>query len=118
MVSIPNFEQLKEMCGSDEIKDCFKFLFIQEEAENEGSITKVTEWCEGLHQKIGKFAELIEEGRSFSYFDVPAMDGMECLMEAQARNDVILQALAGLLNALREAKPEKRRHVMVMEVHD
>ncbi|PWA85131.1 hypothetical protein CTI12_AA151840 [Artemisia annua] len=118
MVSIPNFEQLKEMCGSNDIKDCFKFLFIQEEAENQGSITKVTEWCEGLREKIAKFAELIEEGRTFSDFDVPAMDGMECLLEAQARNGVILQALVGLLDALREAKPEKRRHVMVMDVHD
>ncbi|PWA74853.1 hypothetical protein CTI12_AA246550 [Artemisia annua] len=118
MVSIPSFEQLKEMCGSDEIKECFKFLFIQEEAENQGCITKVTEWCEGVRQKIVKFAELIEEGRSFSDFDVPAMDGMECLLEAQARNGVVLQALVGLLDALREAKPEKHRHVLVMEVHD
>ncbi|PWA52320.1 hypothetical protein CTI12_AA446020 [Artemisia annua] len=118
MASIPNFDQLKEMCGSQEIKDCFKFLFIQEEAENEGSITKVMEWCEGVRQKIAKFAELIEEGRNFSDFDVPAMDGMECLVEAQVRNGLILQALIGLFDALREAKTEKRRHVLVMEVHD
>ena len=93
MVFVPNLEQLKELCGSDEIKDCFKFLFIQEESEIEGLIRKVTEWRDGLRGKIAKFAELIEEGHIFSDFDVAACDGMHCLAEAQAKNGQILQSL-------------------------
>ncbi|PWA62202.1 hypothetical protein CTI12_AA365860 [Artemisia annua] len=93
MASMPNFEELKEMCGSDEIKDCFKFLFVQEEGQIEGLIRKVREWSDGMHEKILKFGQMMEEGQNFSHLDVPAMDGMECLIEAQARNGVILHAL-------------------------
>ena len=52
-----------------------------------------------------------------SHFDVPAMDGLQCLVEAQATNGVILRAVVALLDVVRRARAEKRRHVMVMEVH-
>ncbi|PWA90303.1 hypothetical protein CTI12_AA059180 [Artemisia annua] len=105
MVSTPNFDELKDACHSDDLKDCFKFL-------------KVSEWSNGLREKIVKFGELMDEGQSFSHFDVAAMDGLECLIEAQATNGEILQALVRLLDVLRQARAQKRRHVMVMEVHD
>lgn len=58
-----------------------------------------------------------EEGHRFSRFDVPHWDGMEYLAEAQARNGVMLQAFLRVLDVLRVAWEEKRRHVMGMEVH-
>ncbi|PWA80596.1 zinc finger, CCHC-type, Gag-polypeptide of LTR copia-type [Artemisia annua] len=118
MVSTPNFDELKAICGSEEIKDCFKFLFGQEESLNEGFIRKVVEWSDGLHEKIAKFGAMIEEGEILSLSDPAAADGTECLIEAQARNGVMLQAVLRLFDVLREARTEKRRHVMVMEVHD
>ena len=75
MVSIPNFEQLKEACGSDQLKDYFKFLFVQEECEHDGLITKIVEKCDDMRRKIVKFAELIQEGQCCSHFDVAACDG-------------------------------------------
>ncbi|PWA86556.1 hypothetical protein CTI12_AA139600 [Artemisia annua] len=118
MVSTPNFDELKDICGSNESKGYFKFLFVQEEAENEGYIRKTIEWCDGMHEKIAKFGAMLEEGRRFSDFDVAHWDGMECLVQAQARNGVILQAFLRLLDVLREARDEKHKHVMVMEVHE
>ena len=118
MGSTPNFDELKAICGSDELKDCFKFLFGQEETLNDGFIRKVIEWSDGLNEKIGKFGELLQEGRFLSIFDPATDDGMECLVEAQAMNKAILQAVVRLLDVLREARAQKRRHVMVMEVHD
>ena len=59
MSGTPNFDELKDICGSNEIKDCFKFLFGQEETLNEGFIRKVVEWCDGLNEKIAKFRELL-----------------------------------------------------------
>ena len=118
MVSTPNFDELKAICGSDESKDYFKFLFVQEETENEGYIRKIVEWCDGMHEKIAKFGAMLEEGQRFSDFDVAHWDGMECLVQAQARNGVILEAFLHLLNVLREARDEKHKHVMVMEVHE
>ncbi|PWA58988.1 hypothetical protein CTI12_AA395510 [Artemisia annua] len=61
---------------------------------------------------------MLEEGQRFSHFDVAHWDGMECLVQAQARNGVILQAFLRLLDVLREVREEKRKHVMVMEVHE
>lgn len=118
MVSTPHFDQLKALCGSNESKDYFKYLFVQELGENQGFIRKITEWCNGLHEKIDQFGVMLEEGQRFSDFDVAHWDRMECLVEAQARNGVFLQAFLQLLDVLREAREEKRRHVMVMEVHD
>ena len=46
-----------------------------------------------------------------------ACDGMQCLVEAQAKNGEILQSLLTFLDLLREARAEKQRHVMVMDVH-
>ncbi|PWA75806.1 hypothetical protein CTI12_AA224770 [Artemisia annua] len=118
MVSTPNFDELNAICGSNESKEYFKFLFVQEEAENEGFITKTIEWCDGMHEKIAMFGAMLEEGQRFSHFDAAHWDGMECLVQAQARNRVILQAFLQLLDVLREAREEKRKHVMVMEVHE
>ncbi|PWA87132.1 hypothetical protein CTI12_AA134710 [Artemisia annua] len=70
-----------------------------------------------MHGKIAKFGAMLEEGQRFSHFDVAHWDGMDCLVQAQARNGVILQAFLRLLDVLREAR-EKRKHVMVMEVHE
>ncbi|PWA57526.1 hypothetical protein CTI12_AA409340 [Artemisia annua] len=86
--------------------------------EIEGFIRKVTEWVDGFRANIAKFADLIQEGQTFSPFDASACDGVECLVEAQAKNGEILQLLVVLLDVLHEARVEKQRHVMVMEVHD
>ena len=54
----------------------------------------------------------------FSVSDVAVADGLECLVEAQATNGVILQVVLRLVDVLHEARAEKQRHVMVMDVHD
>ncbi|PWA99301.1 hypothetical protein CTI12_AA009980 [Artemisia annua] len=118
MASIPKFEQLKQLCGSNELKDCFKFFFVQEESETDRLITKITEWCNGLHVKIANFADLIEEGRTLTYFDVRLYGGLESLVQVQAKNGEILRALLVVLDVARAAKAENHRHVMMMEAHD
>lgn len=115
---MPNFDELRSICGSDETKDLFKFLFMHEERENEAFTRKIVELCDGLHAKIDKFDAFLREGQNFSDEDDAAGDGMECLAEEQSRNGKILQALLRLLDVLHQARDEKRRHVMVMEVHD
>ncbi|PWA63136.1 hypothetical protein CTI12_AA357340 [Artemisia annua] len=118
MVSMPNFEQLKEVCGSNEFKDCFKFVFAQDESENYGLMAKIADLCNGIRQKSSKFADLIEEGQCISHFDATACVGLECLEKAQARNAEILEALVGALELASAARDEKRQHVMLMDVRD
>ncbi|PWA38928.1 hypothetical protein CTI12_AA574620 [Artemisia annua] len=64
-------------------------------------IRKITELCNGLRQKISKFADFIEEGQCISHFDATAQVGLECLVKAQARNGEILQALVRALDLVR-----------------
>ena len=117
MVSTPNFNQLKAVCGSHELKHCFKALFVQEDSDNERLITKIVESCDELRAKIGKFVNLIQKAQTFIEFDVGTSVGLECLMKAHVTNGLVLQALVGVLDVAREGKAEKRRHGMVMEVH-
>ena len=118
MAFTPTFDQLKAICDSSESKDYFKYLFVQEEGENEGFIRKFIEWCDGLREKIAQFEAMLQEGQHFSDFDAAHWDGMECLTEAQVKNRVILQAFLHVLDVLRDAREQKRRHVMVMEVYE
>ena len=118
MASLPNFERLKDLCGSNDIKHCFQYLFMQEVSENDAFLVKLGELCDGFREKIEKFDALIEEGQSFSESDDMAMDGMECLEEAQMTNREILEALVAVLDVASEAGVEKRRHVTIMEIHD
>ena len=117
MVFIPNFDEVKHFCGYDDLKEGFNFLFIEEEIQNEGFIRKLSEWCYGLRQKVMKFANRVEEGWSFSHSNVAAMDGIECLVEGQATNGVVLWVVVGLLDVLCDSRVEKRCHVIVMEAH-
>ena len=76
MVSTPNFEQLKEVAGSDELHHRFQFLFTQDQAENEGFIMLLGEKCDDVPCRIEKRREFLEEGRCFSPFNPVAGDGL------------------------------------------
>lgn len=77
MVSTPNFDQLKEACGSDELHHAFKFLFIQEQGENEGFIMLLGKKCDDVRRRLERRTELLEDGRRFSPFDDVATDGLQ-----------------------------------------
>ena len=117
MVSTPNFEQLKEACGSNEIRHCFQFLCLQEEGDNERLITHLTGICDDIRRKIAKRRELYEEGLSFSPSRVTA-DGLHCMEEDQCNDGRILAALVTAVDLAREARVHKRRHVATMNQHD
>lgn len=86
MGSTPNFEELKKACGSDKLNDAFRLLFLHEEADNEGLIMLLTEKCDDEPAKIGKKRELLQEGESFSLFDLVVVNGLQCLQEAQSKD--------------------------------
>lgn len=116
MVSTPNFEELKEACGSNRLEHCFRFLFMQEASENEGFIRLLDEKCDDVRHRMQKRRELINEGqKGFSVFDPVSGDGLQCMQEAQYTDGQILAALMHVLDLAREAMDEKHTHVEKME---
>lgn len=113
----PKFDELKEACGSDKLHHALRLLFLHEEAYNEGLILLLSEECDDLRARIGK-RELLQEGGSFSRFDPVAVNGIQCLQEAQSKDFQLLAALVVLLGLVHETRVEKRRHVVTMEQYD
>ncbi|PWA72556.1 hypothetical protein CTI12_AA216170 [Artemisia annua] len=110
----PNIDHLKESCGSNQLQDCFKYLFVQEWRENEDFIRYIGQKCANLEANIERRAQLIQEGESFGPFHNVALDAVECMGETQQREQDILAALMGVLDLAREGRTEKEHHVGLM----
>ena len=114
----PNIDQLKWECGSNQLKHCFKYLFVQEWNENEALIIYVGQKCADLETKIERRDELIQEAQSFGPFHDVATDGADCMIQTQQRERDILGALIGVLDLAREGRAEKEQHVGLMDLKD
>ena len=114
----PNIEQLKQECGSNQLKHCFKYLFVQEWNKNEALIMHVGQKCAGLQEKIERRDELIQEAQSFSHFHDVATNAVDCMFQTQQRDRDILAAMHVVLNLAREARVEKQQHVGLMDLKD
>ncbi|PWA69033.1 hypothetical protein CTI12_AA290480 [Artemisia annua] len=112
----PNIEQLKELCGSNQLQHCFKYLFVQEWRENEELIRYVGQKCANLEASIERRAQLMEEGESFGPFHDVAPDAVECMAVTQQREQRMLAALRGVLEVAREGRIEKEHHVGLMDL--
>ena len=115
MSSTPNFDELKNDCNSDRLEHCYRFLFMQEAAENDGFITLIDEECDDVRRRMQKRQFLLQEARAFSLFNSVSIDGQLCMREAQNKDGQILAALIAVLDLAREAREERRRHVSTME---
>ena len=114
----PNINHLKQQCGSNQLKHCFKYLFVQEWNDNEGLITYVAQKCAELEEKIATRDELIQEAESFGPFHDVATDAADCMVQSQQRDQDILAALHVVLNLAREGRVEKQQHVGLMDLKD
>ena len=63
-VSTPNFYELKSACNSDRLEHCFRFMFMQDASENDRFVTVLEAEYEALHQRLFKYGQLVQEGRS------------------------------------------------------
>lgn len=118
MVSTPNFQQLKDACGSNELHHCFQFLFLQEKADNEEFIRVLAEKRDDVIRRMHKRRQLLNERQGFSLFDPVAGDGFECMEEAQVMDGEILAALETVLGLGREARVDKEAHLEKMCQYD
>ncbi|PWA52555.1 hypothetical protein CTI12_AA452760 [Artemisia annua] len=116
MVARPNIDHLKELCGSNQLQHCFKYLFVQEWRENEDLIRYIGEKCANLEASIERRAQLMQEGESFGPFHDVALDAVECMAVTQQREQHMLVALRGVLELAREGRTEKEHHVGLMDL--
>ncbi|PWA94175.1 hypothetical protein CTI12_AA060960 [Artemisia annua] len=112
----PNIDHLKELCGSNQLQHCFKYLFVQEWRENENFIRYIGDKCANLEASIKRRAQLMQEGESFGPFHDVAPDAVECMAETQEREQDMLAALMGVLDLAREGRTEKEHHVGLMDL--
>ena len=59
MGETPNFDDLKVECNSHRLEHCFRFLFMQEAAENESFIELVAEECEVVTNRMQQRQQLL-----------------------------------------------------------
>ncbi|PWA84136.1 hypothetical protein CTI12_AA161690 [Artemisia annua] len=111
-----NIDHLKELCGSNQLQHCFKYLFVQEWREIEDLIRYIGQKCASLEGNIERRAQLIQEGESFGPFHDVAPDAVECMGETQQREQDILAALMCVLDMAREGRTEEERHVGLMDL--
>ena len=81
----PNFDELKEACGSDKLNHALRLLFLHEEADNEGLITLLSQKCDDVRGRIGKKRGLLQEGGTFSRSDPVAVMGFNACMRHNPR---------------------------------
>ncbi|PWA47847.1 hypothetical protein CTI12_AA432450 [Artemisia annua] len=112
----PNIDHLKELCGSNQLQHCFKYLFVQEWRENEDFIRYIAEKCAILEANIERGAQIMQEAESFGPFHDMAPDAVDCMVVTQQREQDMLAALMGVLDLAREGRTEKEHHVGLMDL--
>ncbi|PWA45847.1 von Willebrand factor, type A [Artemisia annua] len=65
MADIPNINELREACGSDELSHVFTFLESQDMAEDEGFLIRMRDESTKLKAKLDKRNDTIDEAWSF-----------------------------------------------------
>ena len=117
-IPITNIEELKEASGSNQLNECFQFLFVQEHHELEAFFNDIAKKFNNLRDKIKKHEQTLIESKSLGQFHVVATDAHRFLMESQLRDQGRLKALSAILAELREATTEKKRHIILMGYED
>lgn len=115
MSQTPNFDELKVECNSNRLEHCYRYMFMQEEDENESFIALMYEECEVVRRRMQRRRELLDEGQTFSPFCRVSGNGLQGMTESQYTDGLILAALTRVLELACGARDEKRRHVATME---
>lgn len=84
MSGSPNLDELKDMCGSDKLHKCLKFLFSQEIPLNEVMIKCLGEKLDELRISVDQRTERMAEVFDLNFDEEEAVaDGYEYLHEVQ-----------------------------------
>lgn len=119
MAGSPNLDELKVMCGSDEVHKCLKFLLSQQIPLNEIMIQCLGEKRDELQISVDKRSETMDELLDHDFDKEPAAnDGYESLHEVQVIERRLLASLAAILVDLRALVAKKEEAIADMDYYD
>ncbi|PWA75146.1 chorismate synthase 1, chloroplastic [Artemisia annua] len=93
MAGIPNINELREACGSDELSHVFTFLQSQDITEDEGFLIRMGDDSTQLRAKLDKRNDTIDEAFSFGPDNEVAKAGEDCLVESQGLGSPVFDKL-------------------------
>ena len=115
-IKTPLLDELKELCGSDKLHHCFKFLFGHEHTATEAFIRNIAECCNELETIIEQRTARMTEVWLLDHDDEEAAWQIyECLRLDQVRERKRLEVLTALLFEVRGGLSEKEEHIGIME---
>ena len=107
MAATPNLNEIKEACGSNDLADCYKFLFSHNKADDLGFLARMGQERDQLVAIMEKREQDMNESDSFGPFHEVATDVHDCLFEMQMADRSKLELLTELLVVSREAAQAK-----------
>lgn len=119
MSGSPNLDELKDMCGSDKLHKCLKFLFSQEIPLNEIMIQCLGEKRDELRISVDKRTERMAEVLELDFDEEEAADdGYESLHEVQVIERRLLESLSAIVVDLRALVSKKQEAIADMDYYD
>ena len=119
MAATPNLDELKVLCGSDQIHKCLKFLFSQEIPLNEVMIQCLAEKRDELRLSVEKRTDQVAEVLELNFDEEEAADdGYEALHEVQVMERRLLESLSAIVVDLRALVSKKQEAIADMDYYD
>ena len=94
----PYLKELQDMCGSEKLHDCFKFLMIQEIPINEENMRNVAAVRDDIRMNVEKRSERREEVFDLCFDQVEAAgDVLDSLHDIQVIEKHLVESLASVV---------------------
>ena len=119
MSETPNLDELKDMCGSDKLHKCLKFLFSQEIPLNELMIQCLGKKRDELQENVDKRTKRMDDILELNVDEEEAADdGYQSLHEVQVMERRLLESLSAILVDLCALVARKEEAVADMDFYD
>ena len=119
MSATPLLNELKELCGSEKIHDCFIFLNIQEIATNEVNMINAAAMRDDMRMQVDKRTErLIEVHRLNTDEEMAAEDVYDSMHEVQLIERRLVESLAGVVADFQRLIALKKETIRILEKYE
>ena len=115
----PYLKELKELCGSEKIHDCFIFLNIQEIATNEVNMINAAAMRDDMRMQVEQRTErLIEVSRLNTDEEMAVEDVFDSMHEVQLIERRLVESLAGVVADFQRLITLKKETIQTLEKYE
>ena len=121
MSSTPLLNELKQLCGSEKIHECFIFQNIQEVATNEVSMINVAAMRDDMRMQVNQRTERLIELNSLHGAEDEEMatqDVFDSLHEVQLIERRLVESLAGVVADFQRLIALKKETIQTLEKYE